>query len=669
MITQFKKIKLANKLLGWFLLVALLPLMTVSYISYQNSATALKKEVLNSLITIANQKTDHIIRYIKEIQKNVAVLVHDPHLIESFDKLTTTFQFANNSPEYNKISKQFSRQILHNKEIYGYYDIFLISPEGDIVFSAIQEADFGTNLLTGPYKDTELAKVFHRAYTLLEIQISDFKTYPPSGHEPTAFIAAPVIQKGKLLGIFAVQLGTKEINQLAQNFTGLGKTGEIIIASAIDEHALFLTPTRYDPQAAFKRKVRLGSDDSLPVQQAVKGKKGKGLYHDYLDQEVIAFWQYLPSLRWGIVVKINTDEAFIPIFELSKLCLIIGLITIFSVVTIALFVSKTISHPIVKLTQATELIAAGDFTVKADIKSHDEIGILAQCFNTMITERQQAEIQLRLAKEEAEMAHQHITRLNKQLKSENLRMSAELDISRHLQQMLLPKKEELQSIDGLDIAGFMAPADEVGGDYYDVLKTQGRVLFGIGDVTGHGLESGALAIMVQSSIRTLLANNETDPLKFFSAINEMLYHNAKRMRTERSLTLALLDYQKNQLYLTGQHEYVIVIRQGKLELIDTLDLGFPIGLDLEIMTFFNQTQSLNVPLNTGDVVVLYTDGITEATNINGIFYGLESLCEVIQKHWQKTATEIQQAVIDDVRKFIGEEKVYDDMTLLVLKQK
>ncbi|HIE02287.1 MAG TPA: response regulator, partial [Thiotrichaceae bacterium] len=108
--------------------------------------------------------------------------------------------------------------------------------------------------------------------------------------------------------------------------------------------------------------------------------------------------------------------------------------------------------------------------------------------------------------------------LQRQLQKENLRMRAELEVSRRLQQMLLPTEKELQQIDGLDIACFMEPAAEVGGDYYDVLSQDGRVFIGIGDVTGHGLESGALAIMVQSSIRTLLANNETDPVKFFSAL-------------------------------------------------------------------------------------------------------------------------------------------------------
>ncbi|MDM8561307.1 ATP-binding protein [Candidatus Parabeggiatoa sp. HSG14] len=399
-----KKFKIANKLLGWFLLVALVPLITVGYVSYKNSATALKKEVINSLVVIAENKADHIIAFFEERKKDVTALIFDHHFAQSFEKFITAFKFGTDSSEYKAVDKQFRAEILHHKEVYGYYDIFLISPEGDIVFTATHEADFGTNLRTGHHKNTELAKAFHRSHTLLEMEISDFKRYAPSGNEPAAFITAPVIQEGKLLGILAIQLNTKEINELAQNFTGLGETGETIIASAMNNHALFLTPTRHDLAAAFNRKVLLGSKNALPIQQAISGKKGAGLYKDYLNQEVIAVWQYLPSLRWGIVVKINTDEAFIPIFDLAKLFLIVGFLTVFSVVIIAMFVSKTISRPIVKLTRATELIADGDLTVKMEIESNDEIGVLAQCFNHMITEREQAEIKLRLAKETAEKA-------------------------------------------------------------------------------------------------------------------------------------------------------------------------------------------------------------------------------------------------------------------------
>lgn len=264
-------------------------------------------------------------------------------------------------------------------------------------------------------------------------------------------------------------------------------------------------------------------------------------------------------------------------------------------------------------------------------------------------------------------ANQEITILNQRLKAENLRLSAELEVTRKLQQMILPKDHELSQIEGLDIAGYMEPADEVGGDYYDVLHANGRVKIGIGDVTGHGLESGVLMIMVQTAVRTLMENNETDPKKFLEALNRTIYNNIQRMSSSKNLTLSLADYYDGKLNLSGQHEKIILIRSnGDLECIDTIDLGFPIGLEESIVDFVAQTQ---IQLQTGDVVVLYTDGITEAENILGVQYGIERLCKVVQHNWQKSVREIRQIVIDDLCQHINQHKVYDDITLVILKQK
>jgi len=264
-------------------------------------------------------------------------------------------------------------------------------------------------------------------------------------------------------------------------------------------------------------------------------------------------------------------------------------------------------------------------------------------------------------------ANEEISRLNERLKLENLRMSAQLDIARQMQQMILPKPQELTSIEDLDIAGFMKPADEVGGDYYDVLNYDGIVTIGIGDVTGHGLESGMVMIMVQTAIRTLKEMRETDPIKFLDVLNRTIYRNVERMNSDKNLTLVIANYVGGRLSVSGQHEEMIVMRSsGTLERIDTIDLGFPIGLDEEISQFINQ---ISVQLNPQDVAVLYTDGITEAENIDGAFYGLERLCQVIQRNRHLNAMAIQEAVIADVLNYIGNQKIYDDITLLVLKQK
>jgi len=315
---------------------------------------------------------------------------------------------------------------------------------------------------------------------------------------------------------------------------------------------------------------------------------------------------------------------------------------------------------------------------------NDELGQLARVFQTMFQQVKIREKNLQEAKEqlahsneileerviertsELAQANTEILSLNERLKNENLRMGAELDVTRKLQRMILPTETELKAVSGLDIAGFMEPANEVGGDYYDVVQQDGRIKIGIGDVTGHGLESGMVMLMAQTAVRTLISSGETDPVKLLNAVNRTIYENTRRMQSYKNMTISLLDYEAGLLRLSGQHEELIVVHpDGSLESIDTIDLGFPLGLEPDITPFIAE---IKIQLNSGDVAVLYTDGITEAMDLNRQQYGLDRLQQVLIQHRDKTANDIRKAVIDDVLQHIGQEKVFDDLTLLIMKQ-
>ena len=174
-------------------------------------------------------------------------------------------------------------------------------------------------------------------------------------------------------------------------------------------------------------------------------------------------------------------------------------------------------------------------------------------------------------------------------------------------------------------------------------------------------------VMTQAVVRALMTLGETDPVRFLDVLNRVLYGNVQRMGTDKNLTLLLLDYASGEARVSGQHEEIIVVRQsGAVELVDTTDLGFPIGLTVEITEFIDQT---TVALQPGDGVVLYTDGITEAENIDGQHYGLERLCTLVSQHWAQPTEAIKEAVVADVQQHIGAQHMYDDITLVVVKRK
>ncbi|MEG4531575.1 SpoIIE family protein phosphatase [Microcoleus sp. D2_18a_D3] len=372
-------------------------------------------------------------------------------------------------------------------------------------------------------------------------------------------------------------------------------------------------------------------------------------------------WYLVTVLPKAIVTKSATEAA--------RFVLIIGFISLLIEVIILFYVLRDqVAAPISQLMYATQKITNGDFST-TDNQRDDEIGELAKSFNSMARQLQEAfeTLEDKVKERTAELgtANEEIIALNERLKEDNLRMGAELDIVRQMQQMILPNPDELE-IDGLDIAGYMDAADEVGGDYYDVLNTDGVVTLGIGDVTGHGLESGILMLMAQTAVRTLKEIHETDPVRFLDALNRTLYKNVQRMKSEKSLTLAILNYSQGLVSISGQHEETIIVRNGgQVERIDTMDLGFPIALEDDIAEFISH---ISMELQLGDGIVLYTDGIPEAKDIKKKQYGVEAMCEVISKNWHLSAGEIKQAVIDDVRRHIGNQKVFDDITLLVLKR-
>jgi sigma-B regulation protein RsbU (phosphoserine phosphatase) len=332
-------------------------------------------------------------------------------------------------------------------------------------------------------------------------------------------------------------------------------------------------------------------------------------------------------------------------------------------------ISKRITAGLIALAGAARRLERKDYSVRVEIPSGDEVGELGRAFNKMAEEIQSYTGNLEQLVEERTHslgeANREIQALNERLRNENVRMGAELDVARRIQSMVLPKPLELSSVPRLDIAGHMEAASEVGGDYYDVLQAGSRVKIGIGDVTGHGLESGVLMLMVQSAARALLESGEMDPRAFMEVLNNAIYKNVARTESANNLTLSFVDYAENKITLTGQHEEMIVVRKdGHVERVDTVDLGFPIGLEADISPFIH---SRAIPFESGDMVILYTDGVTEAESPHGKLFGVEKLCESANRHRDGSANDIKQNIIRDVLSHIDTQKIHDDITLVVIK--
>ncbi len=240
-------------------------------------------------------------------------------------------------------------------------------------------------------------------------------------------------------------------------------------------------------------------------------------------------------------------------------------------------------------------------------------------------------------------------------------LAHEMNLTKHIQTSLVPENPELP---GYDIAASIDPADEVGGDYYDVISAEGYDWIIIGDVTGHGVPAGLVMMMVQTAIHTVIYENpEVSPCCLLSAVNRSIYKNIQRIGESKHMTIVVLLADRNgDFTFSGMHDDILIRRTdtGKVDIIEPNNAMW-IGIEPDISKFVS---SDTLKLEPGDCMVLYTDGITEAVDENDNMFGDKRLIKIIEKSGNKSAYEIHKNVTDALEPW----KKLDDMTLIVVKR-
>ncbi len=377
--------KISRRLLLLFLVVAVIPLAVSSYFNLQQNEMLLQTEVLNKISAVTDKKAIEIKTYLAERMLNVQHLALDPRMIEEMEHLSRSYSrtlsaTAEYTSESARVHQHFDRYI---KELELLYDMLLITPQGDIVYTQKHEADFATNLLDGPYRDTKLAQMFRAVRATLEPMISDYEYYAPS-QRPAIFIAAPIMFNGQFKGIIAVQLGNEPFYQVANDTVGLGVSGETMFAQQNGDVALFTLPTRNMPDGAMK--FQLNQQQKLkrpPMLDATIGIKGAGVRTDYNGKLVVAAWRYLPELNWGMVVKMDVDEAFATLYQQRVYSLLVLLLEILFASMAAIYFGRKLVAPLQELVIGTEDVAQGNLTRRVNEHDADEIGLLGRAFNRM----------------------------------------------------------------------------------------------------------------------------------------------------------------------------------------------------------------------------------------------------------------------------------------------
>ncbi|PTX97244.1 hypothetical protein DB346_19735 [Verrucomicrobia bacterium LW23] len=365
--------------LFWRFFCISLPLLIVGgVIASSYSEQLLRKQAWANLAAIANDKAGKVEAYARSKLYAVELIASQPYM-------PMLLAATPDSPE-----KQALFHFLHN--LSGYSNLYLFSPEGKLLFAQT----------AGEVPAPELARTVDRTRTLLSAEISDY-TYDEATKIPSVYVSAPVFDsKGSVCGIVAARLSNEEIYRVAGDYSNLGQTGETVMIQATPEGIVVVTPLRNKPDAAFRLRFARAQAPTAMV-AAVEGVRTQSVTRDYRGQEVLSVSRYLPSLGWGLIVKMDVSEIFAPAAKLRQGMWIGGAILVLLFIVGAQVAAQSINQPLSRLTEAARRIEQGDLGARVDLEQRkDEFSLLAHTFNAMIGQIQDGTNKLRETNESLE---------------------------------------------------------------------------------------------------------------------------------------------------------------------------------------------------------------------------------------------------------------------------
>ena len=297
------------------------------------------------------------------------------------------------------------------------FDDFMIADakSGRLIYAVDKEVDFATSTQIGPYRKTNVAAAVARCAGSADrsaVCLEDFALYAPSGGEPTAFMAAPVIDEGVVIGVLIAQLSDNEIDKVVTgdrrwNHEGFGATGEAYLVGP--DHLVRSAPRAFyeNRELYFAELKAVGTSeaematirrfdtpiliqrvDTKASRSALAGVEGTGEIIGYRGVPTLASWGPLtiPGLKWALIAKIDSAEAFAPVYRLRQDLAVVGGLALLVVIATSGWLSRALLGPLHDLTAGVKRFAAGDYGAKVPVRSRDEIGQLCVAFNGMVDE-------------------------------------------------------------------------------------------------------------------------------------------------------------------------------------------------------------------------------------------------------------------------------------------
>jgi len=351
---------------------------------------------------------------------------------------------------------------------------------------------------------------------------------------------------------------------------------------------------------------------------------------------------------WSVGVVFPVDELMADVNNLFIRMMLLGLGGLFFICLVIIFISRSITRPLRRLSAAADKLAEGDFNIDIPPStSNDEVGSLNKSFVHM-----------------QDALKNYIENL-KQTTSAKEKIESELKIARDIQMGMIPREfPAFPEKKEIDIYGFIEPAKEVGGDLYDFFFIDDkRLCFAIGDVSGKGIPAALFMAITKTILRAETQIAGLSAGKIIELVNDYLCKN-NESNLFVTLFLGILNTSSGEVeYINAGHNYPFIIRKNRT----VSELNHTHCIPLGISSDPCKNPSAFITLNAGDIIFLYTDGISEAFNIENQQYSIKRINDMLSRNASHAPFEIINSIVDDVNEFSRGTEQSDDISVLAIQ--
>ncbi|MBT7771635.1 MAG: methyl-accepting chemotaxis protein [Rhodospirillales bacterium] len=397
-----KNLRLATKLPLILVSLMLVSVVITAVLAYQKSSDQLIDAANSKLQALMAARKSTLVTYLKSIDEDLSILVKNQLTKDAGVEFRTAYMISDpadlqkafttnnkhkdgraalddpgDGSDYADIHKTFHPQFRNFLNTRGYYDIFLVNADGDVIYSVTKEADYASNLLKGKYKDTGLAVLFQAITKNPKpdfVAFTDFAPYAPSNGAPASFIGRPLLgRENKLEGAIILQMPTERINGIMQTSAGMGETGETYL---VGKDMLMRSNSRLSKKSTMlKTKV-----DSGTVKLALQGKSGIKVTRGYRGTQVLSAYDSISfkDTKWAVIAEIDNDEVLAPVAAMGNAMILIAILIVATGAAVGIYFARSVTRPITTLTDAMGLLANGNLSTNVPSRDRiDEMGEMA----------------------------------------------------------------------------------------------------------------------------------------------------------------------------------------------------------------------------------------------------------------------------------------------------